>query len=54
MGAGHEYEGGTCTVSCAADVLGMGVMRGMRGVGGLFICLLVERVKYVYICRGLG
>ena len=32
----HEYVGGTCgsgIVSSAADVLGMSVVRGMRGVG---------------------
>ena len=34
--AGHECVGGTCgsgIVSSTADVLGMSVVRGMRGVG---------------------
>ena len=41
--AGHEYVGGTCgscIVSGAADMLGMSVVRGMRGLGGLCeLCL---------------
>ena len=28
------YVGGTCIVSSAADVLGMRVVRGTRGIGG--------------------
>ena len=38
MSEGHDYVGGTpCSniVSSAADVLGMNVVRGMRGVGGV-------------------
>ena len=37
VNAGHEYVGGTRgsgIVYSAADVLGMRVVRGMRGVGG--------------------
>ena len=36
--AGHEYVGGTRgsgIVSSAADVIGMGVVRRMRGVAGV-------------------
>ena len=38
MSAGHEYVGGTHgsgIVSSTADVLGMSVVRGMKGVGGV-------------------
>ena len=46
VSAGHEYVGGargSGIVSSAADVLGMSVVRGVRGVGGLCemcICLV--------------
>ena len=36
--AGHEYVGGSCVLGIvygAADVLGMSVVRGMRGDGGV-------------------
>ena len=39
VSAGHEYVGGTHgsgVVSTAADILGMSVVRGMRGVSGLY------------------
>ena len=42
VSAGHEYVGGTrgsCILSSAADVLGMSVVRGMRGVGEMCMCL---------------
>ena len=42
MSAGHGYVCGTRgsgIVSSAADVLGMSVVRGMRGVGGMCMCL---------------
>ena len=38
----HEYMGGTRSsgiVSSVDDVLEMSVMRGMRGVGGMCMCL---------------
>ena len=38
LSEGHEYVRGTpgsCIVSSAADVLGMSMVRGMRGVGGV-------------------
>ena len=38
VSAGHEYVGGTRgsgIVSSAAEVLGMSVLRGMRGGGGV-------------------
>ena len=38
VSAGHEYVGGirdSVIVSSAADVLGISVVRGMRGVGGV-------------------
>ena len=38
VSAGHEYVGGTRglgIVSCAADVLGMSIVRGMRGFSGV-------------------
>ena len=38
MSAGHEYVGGTrgsSNVSNAADVLGISVVRGMKGVVGV-------------------
>ena len=44
---GHDYVGGTRgsgILSSAADVLGMSVVRGMRGVGGVCeICLCLAR-----------
>ena len=45
VGAGHECVGGTRSlgvVSSVADVLGLSMVRGMRGVGGVCemgICL---------------
>ena len=42
MSAWHEYVGGTRgsgMVSSAADVLGLNVVRGMRGVGEMCMCL---------------
>ena len=36
MSAGHEHVGGTrglCIVSSTADVIGIRVVRGMKGVG---------------------
>ena len=44
VSAGHEYVGGTRDsgiVSSTADVLGMSVVRGMRGVGGVLKCVCV-------------
>ena len=45
--AWHKYvvvTRGSCIVSCAADVLGMSVVRGMRGVGGVCkICMCLAR-----------
>ena len=41
VNAGHKYIGGvrgSGIVSSAADVLGMSVVRGVRGVGGLCMC----------------
>ena len=38
VSAGHEYVGGThgsCIVSSTADVLGMSVVRMMKGVDGV-------------------
>ena len=49
VSAGHEYVSGTRgsgIVSSAADVLGMSVVRGMRGVGGvcdMCMCLCLSR-----------
>ena len=47
MNAGHEYVGGTRgsgIMSTAADVLGMSVVRGMRGVGGVYeMCMCLAR-----------
>ena len=49
VSAGHEHAGGTCgsgIVSSAADVLGMSVVLGMRGVGGVHeMCLARGGVK---------
>ena len=45
--AGHAYVAGTRgsgIVSSAADVLGMSVVRGMRGVGGMCMCLALGGV----------
>ena len=42
----HEYVGGTRgsgIVSCAADVLGMSVMRGVGGVCEICMCLAQGR-----------
>ena len=42
MGVGHEFVGGTCgsgIVSTAANVLGMSVVHGIRGVGEMCVCL---------------
>ena len=42
MSARHEYVGGTCgscVVSSAGDMLGMSVVRRMRGVCELCMCL---------------
>ena len=42
LSAGHEYVGGTRgsgVVFSAADVLGMSVVRGMKGVGGVCVWL---------------
>ena len=56
MSAGHEYVGGSGIVSSAADVLGMNVVCGMRGVGfgvcesGLFVVDGWSR----YLCIVLG
>ena len=36
---------GSVIVSSAADVLGMSVVRGMRGVGGVCVIYI-----YIYIC----
>ena len=51
MSAGKEYVGGThvsCIVSCAADVLGMSIVCGLRGVGGVCeMCMCMDR-------RGVG
>ena len=47
VGAGHEHVGGTRgsgIVSSSADVLGMSVVRGMRGVGGVCeMCMCLAR-----------
>ena len=47
VSAGHAYVGGTRgsgIVSSAADVLGMSVVRGMRGVGGVCeMCMCLAR-----------
>ena len=45
MSAGHVGgTRGSCIVSSAADVLGMSVVRGMRGVGGVCeICMSLAR-----------
>ena len=47
VSAGYEYVGGTrgsCIVSSEADVLGMRVVRGMRGVGGVWaMCMYLAR-----------
>ena len=51
MRVGNENVGATCRsgiVSNAADVLGMSVVRGMKGVGGVCKCL----VGVVYEVRG--
>ena len=42
VSAVHEYVGGTRgsgIMSSAADVIGMSVVRGMRGDGGVCMCL---------------
>ena len=42
VSAGHEYVGGTRgsgIVSSAADVIWMSVVRGIRGIGEMGICL---------------
>ena len=48
MSTGHEYISGihgSCIMSYAADVLGMSVMRGMKGVGGVCeMCLARDSV----------
>ena len=44
VSAGHKYVGGTCgsgIVSSAADVLGMSVVRTMRGVVECVKCVCV-------------
>ena len=47
VSAGHEYVGGICgsgILSSAADVLGIGVLHGMRGVGGMCeLCMCLVR-----------
>ena len=46
VNAGHEYVGGThssCIVSIAAYVLGLSVVRGMRGVGVYKMCMCLAR-----------
>ena len=47
MSAGHEYVGGTRgsgIVFSAADMLGMSVVRGMRGVAGVCkMCMCLDR-----------
>ena len=45
VSAGHVGgTRGSCTVSIAADVLGMSVVRGMRGVGGVGeMCMCLAR-----------
>ena len=56
--SGHEYVGGTLgsgieftvQVLCAADALGMSVVRGMRGVGKMCMCLAQDGVG----CGGRG
>ena len=53
VSAGHEYVGGTCIVSSANDVLGMSVVRGMRGVGAvckMFVCLARGGVGEEGVC----
>ena len=54
VSVGHEYvcgTRGTCIVSSAADVLGMSVVHGMRGVGGVCEMCLAQAGWDV---RGLG
>ena len=47
LSVGHVYMGrthGSLIVSRASDVLGMSVVRGMRGVDGVFdICMCLAR-----------
>ena len=47
VSAGYEYVGDTCgsgIVSSAADILGMSVVRGMRGVDGVCeMCISLAR-----------
>ena len=47
ISAVREYVGGTrgsCIVSSAADVLGMSVVRGMKGLGGVCkMCMCLAR-----------
>ena len=47
MSAGHVYVSGTCSsgiISNAADVPGMNVVRGMKGVGGVReMCMCLAR-----------
>ena len=39
---------GSCIVSSAADVLWMSVVRGMRGLGGVFeMCMCLARAVWV-------
>ena len=56
MSTGHEYVSGTGIVSNTADVLGMSVVRGLKGVGGVCemgMCLARDGVGGEWI-RGLG
>ena len=44
VSAGHEYVGGATCVSGVSDVLGMNVVRVMRGVGGVCeMCMCLAR-----------
>ena len=50
VSAGHEYVGGTRgsgIVYSTADMLGMSVVHGMRGVGGVCeMCMCLARAAY--------
>ena len=49
VSAGYEYVSGTGIVSSAAGVLGLSVVRGMRGVSG--VCEMY--IKYMYLARAV-
>ena len=58
VSAGYKYVDGTCGsgyASSTADVLGMSVVRGMRGVGGVCeMCMCCGNRGSVYVCLCLG